>query len=71
MNKKFIRKTTMAKRVNKDSSLTDSRLRALREKVIEMSDKGVTSAEIARRLHLKPMQVAAYIAHQTMGTYGH
>jgi uncharacterized protein YjcR len=43
--------------------------RALRERALKMSDKGMSIKEIAKKLKVKPMTVAAWKAHRTMGSY--
>lgn len=53
----------------KPTSLNDTKLQALRERVLSMLDSGKTSAQVATRLALSPATVAAYAAHRTMGTY--
>ena len=41
----------------------------IRRKALKLVDSGLTSAQVARRLRLRKMTVAAWIAHRTMGTY--
>lgn len=42
----------------------------LRHKALLMRDQGLDSQEIADKLGLRTMTVAAWLAHRTMGTYG-
>ena len=41
----------------------------LRNRALKMIDKGLTSAEVAEKLGVKKMTVAAWVAHRTMGRY--
>lgn len=50
----------------KDRKKTDE---ALRKRALKLLATGKTSAEVAEKLGVRTMTVAAWKAHQTMGTY--
>ena len=50
-------------------SKKDQKNVATRNKALKMIDKGLSSAEVAEKLGVKKMTVAAWVAHRTMGKY--
>lgn len=41
----------------------------LRNKALKMLDRGMSSGQVAEKLGVRKMTVAAWKAHRTMGTY--
>jgi hypothetical protein len=54
----------------KSTDAERQKMNELRHKALVMRDQGLDSQEIANKLGLRTMTVAAWLAHRTMGTYG-